>query len=409
MAASRDNRGAMNPTSRSFADVDYEEALRRARSIVPLLAAESTAGEAATRVSDRAMAALHESGLLRYHQPRRWGGMELDFRAMVDLPEILAQGDASTSWTVVNLAGHHRLLALYSLQAQEELWGDDPDTGIASGIAFVQGEARRVDGGLVLSGKWGFSSGVDHSEWNMLACVVKDDAKPVDWCMCLVPRHDYEIIDDWQTLGMRATGSRSVRCTEAFVPAHRAVSFHVARPGHAFPGWAVNTNPMYRIPLSAFAGYGIGGTLIGNAQAAIDTCIELVKARSTSYTAARMRDFQTVQWRIAQAAAKVDCARTWLRQNCIDAEQWVASGRAFDTEMKLRYRRNAALAVRVVTEAVDSLHEMAGAAGIYDSYPLQRMFRDAHAGAAHINFSVDVQFPGWGLVALGGELKSPTL
>ena len=87
----------------------------------------------------------------------------------------------------------------------------------------------------------------------------------------------------------------------------------------------------------------------------------------------------------------------------------MASGRDFDTEMKLRHRRNGALAVRLVTEAVDSLHEMAGANGIYDSYPLQRMFRDAHAGAAHINFSVDVQFPGWGLVALGGEFKSPTL
>jgi 3-hydroxy-9,10-secoandrosta-1,3,5(10)-triene-9,17-dione monooxygenase len=399
----------MNAARRSFADVDYAEALRRAHDLVPLLAAEAAAGEAATRISAKAMAALHETGLLRYHQPRRWGGMELPFKAMVDIPDVLGRGDASTSWTVVNLAGHHRLLSLYGIEAQEEIWGDDPDAGIASGIAFVQGEGRRVDGGLVLSGKWGFSSGVDHSTWNMLACVVKEDGKPVDWCMCLVPSSDYEVIDDWQTLGMRATGSRSVRCSEVFVPAHRAVSFQVARPGHVFPGWAINPNPMYRIPLFPFAGYGIAGTLIGNAQAAVDTCIELVKARSTSYTAARMRDFPTVQWRVAEAAAKVECARTWLRQDCIDGEQWMASGRVFDTEMKLRYRRNVALAVRLITQAVDSLHEMAGANGIYDSYPLQRMFRDAHAGAAHINFSVDVQYPGWGLVALGGEFKSPTL
>jgi 3-hydroxy-9,10-secoandrosta-1,3,5(10)-triene-9,17-dione monooxygenase len=399
----------MSAARRSFADIDHEEALRRARALIPLLKDESAAGEAATRVSDKAMAALHESGLLRYHQPRRWGGMELPFTAMVDIPDILAQGDASTSWTVVNLAGHHRLLSLYSAQAQEEIWGEDPDAGIASGIAFVQGEAHRVDSGLALSGKWGFSSGVDHSTWNMLACVVKEDGKPVDWYMCLVPSRDYEIIDDWQTLGMRATGSRSVRCTDVFVPAHRAVSFHVARPGHEFPGWTLNPNPMYRIPLSAFAGYGIAGTLIGNAQAALDTCIELVKARSTSYTAARMRDFQSVQWRVAEAAAKIDCARAWLKQDCVEGERWVAGGRAFDTEMRLRYRRNGAAAVRLVTQAVDSLHEMAGANGIYDAYPLQRMFRDAHAGAAHINFSVDAQFPGWGLVALGGEFKSPTL
>jgi 3-hydroxy-9,10-secoandrosta-1,3,5(10)-triene-9,17-dione monooxygenase len=394
---------------RSFADVDAAEALRRAHAILPLLKQHAAEGEAATRVAEPVMSALHAAGLLRYHQPRRWGGMELPFSAVVDIPEILGRGDASTSWTVVNLAGHHRLLSLYSAQAQEEIWGDDPDAGIASGIAFVQGEGRRVDGGLVVSGKWGFSSGVDHSQWNMLACVVKDDGKPVDWCMCVLPRRDYEIIDDWQTLGMRGTGSRSVRCEEVFVPQHRTVSFHVARPGHEFPGWQLNPNPMYRIPLAPFAGYGIGGCLIGNAKAAIDSCIELVKARSTAYTGARMRDFQTVQWRVAEAAAKVDCARAWLRQDCIEAEQWAASGRVFDTEMKLRYRRNGAMAVRLVTQAVDSLHEMAGATGIYDSYPLQRIFRDAHAGAAHINFSVDAQFPAWGLVALGGDFKSPTL
>ena len=399
----------MSPPKRSFAEVDYAEAMRRAHALVPLLRSHAADGEAATRVAPPVMQALHDSGLLRYHQPKRWGGMELDFAAMVDIPDVLGRGDASTSWTVVNLAGHHRLLALYSEQAQEEIWGDDPDAGIASGIAFVQGEGRRVDGGLILNGKWGFSSGVDHSEWNMLACVVKDDGKPVDWCMCLVPASDYEVIDDWQTLGMRGTGSRSVRCQEAFVPSHRCVSFHVAHPGHAFPGWPTNPNAMYRIPLSAFAGYGIAGSLIGNAQAALDACVDLVKARSTSYTGARMRDFQTVQWRIAEAAAKVDCARTWLRQDCIEGHNWVLQGRSFDTEMKLRYRRNGALAVRMVTQAVDGLHEMAGANGIYDSHPLQRMFRDAHAGAAHINFSVDAQFPSWGLVTLGGDFRSPTL
>jgi 3-hydroxy-9,10-secoandrosta-1,3,5(10)-triene-9,17-dione monooxygenase len=396
-------------TRRDFADVDSTEALRRAWSLVPLLKEHAAAGEAATKVAPPVMEALHATGLLRYLQPKRWGGMELEFVSMFDIPQVLAQGDASASWTVVNLAGHHRMLTFWDERAQEEIWGEDPDAGIASGIAFVQGEARRVDGGLVLSGQWGFSSGVDYAQWNQLACVVKEDGKPVDWCMCLVPLPDFEIIDDWQTLGMRGTGSRSVRCKEVFVPEHRVVSFHVNRPGHEFPGLRLNTNPMYRIPLPAYAGYGIGGCLIGNAQAALDTTIELVKARSTSYTGARMRDFQAVQLRIGTAGAKIDAARAWMRQDCIDGHRTAAEGRAFDVEMKLRYRRNGAFAIRLVTEAVDCLHELAGAHGIYDSYPLQRMFRDAHAGAAHINFSIDTQLPSWGLVALGGEFKSPTI
>jgi len=395
--------------SRNFSDINCAEALRRAHALVPLLDKHAAEGESSTKVALPVMEALHETGLLRYLQPKRWGGMELPFVAMMDIPDVLARGDASAAWTVVNLAGHHRLLALWPIAAQEEIWGNDPDAGIASGIAFAQGEARRVDGGLVVSGKWGFSSGVDYAQWNQLACVVKEDGKPVDWCMCLIPDSDYEIIDDWQTLGMRGTGSRSVRCKDVFVPEHRVVSFYVNRPGHEFPGLRINTNPMYRIPLPAYAGYGIGGCLLGNAQAALDRSIELVKSRSTSYTGARMRDFQTVQMRIAAAAAKIDGARTWLRQDCIEGIAFIEAGGTFDVEMKLRYRRNCAVAIHLVTEAVDTLHEMAGANGIYDNYPLQRMFRDAHAGAAHINFSIDTQLPAWGLVALGGEYKSPTV
>jgi 3-hydroxy-9,10-secoandrosta-1,3,5(10)-triene-9,17-dione monooxygenase len=265
-----------------------------------------------------------------------------------------------------------------------------------------------VDGGLELSGKWGFSSGVDVSAWNMLACVVYDGDKPVDWVMNMVPRKDYEIIDDWQTLGMRGTGSRSVRCEKVFVPAHRTVSMAVGLPGHEFPGLKVHKNPIYRIPLSGFGGYGIGGCMIGNAQGALDAAIEHVKERSTSYTGAKMRDFQAVQSRVSMAAGKIDAARHWLRHDCIEANAIVNAGGNFDTLTKMKYRRNAAMAVKMATEAVDLLHEMAGANGIYDSAPLQRRFRDAHAAAGHINFSIDTQVPTWGLVAMGGEFKSPT-
>jgi len=131
---------------RSFADVDIHEALARARSLIPLLREHAGAGESATRIAPEVVSALHATGLLRYHQPKRWGGMELEFSAMVDLPEMLARGDGSAAWTLVNLGGHHRMLTVFSAQVQEEIWGEDPDACIASGIAFVQGEGRSVDG-----------------------------------------------------------------------------------------------------------------------------------------------------------------------------------------------------------------------------------------------------------------------
>jgi 3-hydroxy-9,10-secoandrosta-1,3,5(10)-triene-9,17-dione monooxygenase len=289
------------------------------------------------------------------------------------------------------------------------VWGENRDAGIASGIAYPQGRGVRTDGGIVLTGQWGLSSGTDHSDWSMLACIVRDGEKIVDYMYCLVHRSQYEVVDDWHTLGMRATSSKTVRCADVFVPAHRALSMYVAREGHSWPGVAVHRNPLYRIPISALGGHGIGGCLVGNARAALEAAIELVKARSTSYTGARMRDFQTVQLRIGVAGAQIDAAALILRNDCIDVQRTYEAGGTYDTEMRLRCKRNCALAAKLCMEAVSSLHEMAGANGIYDSDPLQRMFRDARAAAGHFSFSTDAQLPPWGLVALGGEFKSPTL
>ena len=109
------------------------------------------------------------------------------------------------------------------------------------------------------------------------------------------------------------------------------------------------------------------------------------------------------------AGAKIDAARAVLRNDCLTADAIVKTGKPLDLEMKVRNKRNCAAAVKLCTEAVDSLIEMAGANGIYDSNPLQRMFRDAHSAAAHINFNTDVQLTPWALVTLGGEFRSPTM
>lgn len=291
----------MKREARNFSDITYDEALRRARELVPFLREQAPKNEALRRLTPEVMSALHETGLLRCLQPKVWGGMELPFVAYFDIPEMLARGDISVGWVAANLASHHRNLVWWDRQAQEEVWGADADAGIASGIAYPQGRGVYTEGGVTLSGEWNFSSGTDHSAWSMLACMVRDGDKVVDYAYCLVPSSDYETIDDWHTLGMRASSSKTVRCKDVFVPAHRVLSMHVTKPGHAWPGLAMHHNPHYRIPTSALGGDCIGACLVGNARAAIESTIELVKSRSTSYTGAKMRDFPTVQLRMSSA------------------------------------------------------------------------------------------------------------
>jgi 3-hydroxy-9,10-secoandrosta-1,3,5(10)-triene-9,17-dione monooxygenase len=396
-------------TAPGFAGVTYDEALRRARALVPVLRERADGAEAARQMQKETLDDLHRTGLLRFHQPRRWGGLELPFVAVLDIPAEIARGCASTAWNIGNLGIHHWMLALYDERAQKEVWGANPEALIASGIAYPQGRGRRVDGGFVVSGLWNFSSGVDACDWNMLAVTVRDGDRIVDHRMCLVPRSDYEIVDDWQVLGMRSTGSKSVRATEIFVPEHRALCMYLARGGAEFPGARVNPNPLYRVPLSGLGSHCLAGAGVGNAQAAVELTIEAIRERSTNYTAMPMRDFQAVQLRVSRAGAMVDAARLMIRQDCLDAEQIAREGRVPTVEEKLRFKRNVAYAMDLCTDAVDSLHALAGANGIYDRYPIQRLFRDQHALSAHIGFSWDAQGGPWALVALGGEFSSPTL
>jgi 3-hydroxy-9,10-secoandrosta-1,3,5(10)-triene-9,17-dione monooxygenase len=400
---------APNRTTPGFAGVNRDDALRHANDLVPALRSRAAQAEAARIMPPQTVADLQAMGAMRMLQPRRWGGMEHDFISYIDIPMALARGCASTSWCVVNLSVHNWMLALYDERAQDEVWGANPDALIASGIAFPQGRARKVDGGFSLTGHWNFSSGVDPSEWNMLAAQVYDGDRVTGWRMCLVHRSEYEIVDDWNVLGMRATGSKSVRTKDVFVPEHRALDMTLCRGGKNFPGAGVNPSPLYQIPITTLGSHCLAGAALGNAQAALELTCEAVKARSTNYTGMRMRDFQTVQLRVGAAGARIEAARVLFRSDCLAGQEAAAAGRVMDLEEKLRIKRNVAYATQLCTEAVDLLHAMAGANGIYDAYPIQRIFRDAHSLGAHIGFAFDAHGSNWGLVALGGDFASPTL
>lgn len=395
-----------------FSEVSYDEAISRAQALVPVLRERATRTEQARGLLPETIADLNSSGLMRIVQPRRWGGMELDFCSLVDIPDIIARGCASTSWVLANIAVHHWMLALYDERAQEEIWGAEPDAYIASGIAYPQGSARRVDGGILLSGLWNFSSGVGCSSWNMLACIVRDDAgQPIDYCMTVVPSSEYEIVDDWQVMGLSGTGSMSVRCENLFVPEHRALSMLRGRAGGPadFPGFANNRAALYKVPFGGLAAHCILGTTIGNAQAMLDAIGNMIRERSTSYTGLTMRDLNTVQARVGLAGAHLEAARLMARNDCLEGQDMAERGVWPDLTLRLKQKRNCAYAMKLATDCVDTLYALAGANGLYDRGGIERIYRDQHAAAGHINFSLDAQTSAWGLARLGGTVSNPTL
>ena len=408
----RNFKGTLPQTERrNFSAVGYDEAMRRARQMVPLLRERAARSEDARVLIRENEQLLHESGLLRFHQPRSFGGMELDFVAVVDIPAELARGCPSTAWNVGNLGCHHWILGYYDPATQHEVWDANPDALIASSIALAAGRGRKADGGFVINGRWPFSSAVDNSDWNMLAVSIygDDDKTPIDWRLCLVPKSDYEIIDTWYAMGMAATGSKDVAVSELFVPERRALPLLRCRGGSEHPGAALNPGALYRIPIVAASSHPLAPAALGAAEGAYELFIERMAARAGTYTGARVADFQAVQIKVARARCLIDSARDLLRQSAIAFQAAAQRNEAPDLETKLRFRAHSAFAVNQSREAVETLWSCYGAQGLYVRDPLQRHLRDVLAINQHFSFNFDIAGAAYGLLALGGRYANPTM
>ncbi|HEY6822735.1 MAG TPA: acyl-CoA dehydrogenase family protein [Burkholderiales bacterium] len=387
-----------------FSRVGYDEAMGRARECVPLLGSRAQECEDARVLLPENEKLLHQTGLFRYHQPKRFGGMELPFVAVVDLVAELAKGCPSTAWNVGNLGCHHWILAYYAPETQHEIWDANPDALIASSIALAAGRGKAVKDGFVVSGRWPFSSGVDNCGWNMLAVTIYEDAKAVDWRLCLVPRSDYRIIDTWYAMGMVGTGSKDIEVNEVFVPERRALQLTRCRGGLEHPGAALNKGPLFQIPIVAAAGHPLSATALGAAEGAFDHVRHVFAKRTGTYTGAKVSDFQAVQIKLARARALVDSARYAMRASAIAFEQ-----EKLDLEGKLRLRIQNTLAVMQSREAVETLWSCYGANGIYTRDPLQRFLRDTQAINQHFSFNFDIAGAAYGTAALGGQYANPTM
>ena len=407
-----DFKGTLPQTERrDFSAVDYDEAMRRARAIVPILRERAARAEDARMLLRENEQLLHESGLFRFHQPKSFGGMELDFVAVVDIPAELARGCPSTAWNVGNVACHHWILGYDDPATQHEVWDANPDALIASSIALAAGRGRKADGGFVINGRWPFSSAVDNSDWNMLAVSIYDgDGKtPVDWRLCLVPKSDYEVIDTWYAMGMAATGSKDVAVSELFVPERRALPLLRCRGGSGHPGAAFSPGPLYRIPIVAASSHPLAPAALGAAEGAYELFLETMATRAGTYTGARVADFQAVQIKVARARCLIDSARDLLRQSAIAFQAAAQRNEAPDLETKLRFRAHSAFAVNQSREAVETLWSCYGAQGLYTRDPLQRHLRDVLAISQHFSFNFDIAGAAYGLHALGGRYANPTM
>jgi 3-hydroxy-9,10-secoandrosta-1,3,5(10)-triene-9,17-dione monooxygenase len=380
---------------------DFTELLQRAEALVPVLRERAAKAEELRRMPDETIEDLHRTGLFRILQPKRVGGSELPFRAIVELVAAISRGDGSTGWVLANLAAHHWLLGMWPKQAQDEIWGESPDNLIGSALIFPRGRARPVPGGYRLTGRWPFSSGVDAATWSLIGAIVHDqESGTAEPRIFVLPASDFTIIDTWHVIGLAGTGSKDVAVEDVFVPEYRSVAVREITGGPN-PGSAVNPSVLYQLPAISLFAFCIAGVSLGIAQGAIEYFVETMRTRTSYYTGRNLADFVTVQVHLAEAAAIADSARAVLLGDCDEATRIVGDGQIPSLDHRARYRRDGAYAATLCTKAVDVLFQATGGGAIYARNPLQRAFRDVHAANAHYVLNWDINGAMYGRVALG--------
>src|SRR3984893_2408786 len=399
-----------SPTGQDADGRAYAAMIDRAKALIPQLRERAARTEELRRLPPETERDLHDAGLFRIVQPKRVGGSELDYVALVDCADAIGQADASVAWNFANLASHQWMLGMFDRRAQDLVWNKNADALIASSFIFPAGRARKVDGGYLLRGSWPFSSGVDSSDWNMLASVVSsdDEADGIRYRIFLLNKNNYRIRDTWNATGLRGTGSNDVDVKDAYVPEEMTLAVSDLDGGPT-PGSVANPNALYALPVFSLFPFVLSGVALGNAQACLDDYAGIARHRVSTYNRAKIGDFQSTQIKIAEASAKIDAARLIMRSTCIEAMADARRGYVPDVAAKTKLRRDGAFAVNLCTEAVSLLFSASGARGLFTTGALQRQFRDAHAINSHIAFNFDAAGTNYGRVALGLPSENLTL
>lgn len=385
------------------------EALRadlvaRAQDIATRLIERAEETRSGRQVPAESIREMKEAGFFRAFQPARWGGLEAHPTVFYDVARIVASACPSSAWVLGVVSVHSWQLALFDDQAQRDVWGEDTDVLISSSYMPV-GKVSVTEGGYQLSGEWGFSSGVDHCDWAMLGAFAPgDDGKPnrQDLRTFLVPKSDFEVVDDWFVSGLQGTGSKTVRVTDKFVPEHRTHKFSDGFRQQS-PGHQENTAPLFRIPFGQMFVRAVASGGIGMLDGALREFLALQKARVARSTGAKVAENPKAQLAAAQAAATLKELRLVFYDQLDEMMRLVEAGEKIPLEKRVQWRYESSLVVPKCIKAIDDLFKAAGGSAIYDRNPLQRYFNDIHAAEAHYANNPDKPAQNLGAVLLGGR------
>lgn len=386
-----------------------ERVIDRIADIADQMREQAWEAENIGQLTDQTVKAMKAAGSIRLLQPAKYNGYEVHPREFAETVMATAALDPSAGWINGVVGVHPYQLAYADPQVAEEIWADDADTWIASPYA-PQGVAVPTDGGYIFNGRWQFSSGTDHCDWIILGAMVGDSTgKPVmppAILHMILPRKDYEIVDDsWNVVGLRGTGSKDVIVKDAFVPDYRTMDGMKVMDGTAQRD-AGMTLPLYLMPWSAMFPLGISSAVIGIAEGALAAHLDYQRERVGANGTA-IKDDPYVMYAVAEAAADINAARQELLANIDRIYTMVEAGQDVSFADRAAGRRTQVRAVWRAVNAVDQIFARSGGNALRMDKPLQRYWRDAHAGLGHAIHVPGTIYHASALSSLGVDPQGP--
>ena len=357
--------------------------IEQARALVPTLRSRERAAIEAGQVPRETIEELTAAGFFKVLQPARYGGLELPPRVYCEIARTLAEGCMSSAWVYAVIAVHNWQMALFANQAAEDVWGKDTNVRISSSYMPV-GKVKGVPGGYRLSGRWAFSSGSAHCDWVILGSYVPPATavgKPEPRHF-LVPRADYRIVENWDVMGLRATGSNDIVVEDAFVPEHRTLCevdmFNLQCPGHQHSRAA-----LYRIPFAQIFNRTVSTTSLGALKRALTAFVDTTREKRATYTGERLARDTTIQFVIAQVERTLDEQMLVLERDARELMEH-AERNTWTVESRAALGASTTATVSRCVGAIDRLMEFSGAKALYRGNVIQQAFLDIHCARAHV-------------------------
>ena len=363
----------MNDAS-STSDLDY---LARARALAPQIESAADETERSRRLAPALVAALIEGGFYRMLQPRHLGGSELSLSGFAAVIEEVAKSDASTAWCLGQCCACAMAAAYLDRETAREVFG--PPDGIIAWGPPAPSEARMVDGGYRVTGKWNFASGGHQASWiGGQSFVVGPDGNPLRGPngapvirMMLMPRKDVQMEDAWNVMGLKGTGSDSYAVTDLFVPERFTFSRDEAADRK-------EDGLLFKFSTSNVYSFGFAAVALGIARRMLDDATKVAGEKTAYGTKRAMRENNVVQAHIGRAEAAWRAARTYLHATAQALWQAMAENGTLSLEQKIEIRLSSTWAIQQASEVAATIYHMVGSTAVFESNPFERRFRDLH-------------------------------